>query len=148
MSVAAGATRPPRPVRGGPRDQALRRLRTCYGHLVGRIAVAMADRMVERRELELSADGGRLTESGAAFLDTLGVTLRPGAPERPRRRIFCRPCLDWSERRPHIAGALGAALCECCVRHNWVRRQEGSRALAITPAGDRAPREFFSLGAG
>ncbi|MCI0754040.1 hypothetical protein [Teichococcus vastitatis] len=148
MSVAAGATRPPRPVRVGPRDQALRRLRTCYDHLAGRIAVAMADRMVERRELEITADGGRLTESGAAFLDTLGVTLRPGAPEGPRGRIFCRPCVDWSERRPHIAGALGAALCECCVRHNWVRRQEGSRALAITPAGDRALREFFGLDAG
>ena len=129
----------------GPRDQALRRARTCYDHLAGRIAVAMADRMVARGEIELSPDGGALTEAGAGFLHRLGLDLEL-TTARPGRRVFCRPCLDWSERRPHIAGALGAALCRHCFARGWMRRIEGTRAVSVTPAGRLALGTAFEWG--
>ena len=117
MSVAAIGSRAT-PLRAGPRDAALRKARTCYDHLAGQLAVAMADRMAERNQVELSPDGGAVTQVGAHFLRGLGVDLDRAAAPATRRggsRMFCRPCLDWSERRPHIAGALGAALCTACL---------------------------------
>jgi len=126
----------------GPRDRAMRRARTCYDHLAGEVAVAMADRMVERGQVELSSEGGAVTEAGAAFLDGLGVDL---AAARRSGRLFCRPCLDWSERRPHIGGAIGAALCRACMDQGWMRRMEGTRAVAITPAGQLALARAFEV---
>jgi DNA-binding transcriptional ArsR family regulator len=137
-----------RPVRVGPRDAALRYARTCYDHLAGELAVAIADRMVARGQIQLSADGGVLTERGAVFLSGLGVDLQSASlnPARGKRgRTFCRPCLDWSERRPHIGGALGAELCRCCFSQGWLRRVPDSRALSITPTGRAALREAFGL---
>jgi len=127
----------------GPRDQALRRARTCYDHLAGRVAVALADRMIERRQLEFSPDGGALTGDGTAFLRELGVEL--DAVGLGGGRVFCRPCLDWSERRPHIAGVVGAALCDTCFTRGWLRRIDGTRAAAVTPAGQLALRQAFDL---
>jgi DNA-binding transcriptional ArsR family regulator len=131
----------------GPRDKALRYARTCYDHLAGELAVAMADRMAERGQLDLSADGGSLTDEGTAFLRELGVDLDQALAGAARRggRVFCRPCLDWSERRPHIAGALGAALCECCLTQGWLRRLEGGRAVAVTPTGHAVLGAAFDL---
>jgi DNA-binding transcriptional ArsR family regulator len=152
MAVAAeldeqGAAARPGPVRVGPRDAALRYARTCYDHLAGEMAVAMADRMVARGHVELSPDGGVLTADGASFLRGLGVDLDAAATRGGRRtgRMFCRPCLDWSERRPHIGGALGAALCHCCFTQGWMRRAAGTRAVTVTPAGQLALREAFGL---
>ncbi len=146
MGIAGGdlaLSRPGAP-RVGPRDAALRRARTCYDHLAGQVAVAIADRMVQRGLVELSADGGAVTEAGMAFLHGLGVELDAGASRRAGRgRVFCRPCLDWSERRPHIAGAVGAALCRACFAQGWIRRVEGTRAVAVTPAGHVALDRAF-----
>lgn len=139
MAVAEGAA--PRPVATGPRDAALRTARTCYDHLAGRLAVALADSMAARGQIELSLDGGAVTEAGEAFLRSLSVT----AAKPARGRLFCRPCLDWSERRPHVAGVLGAALCTRCFELGWVRRKEGSRALTVTPAGWRGFAEHFGV---
>lgn len=140
MTFAAGMPR--HTPRVGPRDAAMRRARTCYNHLAGEIAVAMADRMQARGELEFSADGGVLTEAGTSFLHRLGVTLEPPAG---RARVFCRPCLDWSERRPHIAGTVGAALCRTCLERDWFLPVAGSRALILTPAGQRTLATEFAL---
>jgi DNA-binding transcriptional ArsR family regulator len=153
MSVAAGFAdggggRRKAPTVVGPRDKALRRARTCYDHLAGQIAVAMTDRMVERGQIDLSPDGGALTEVGAAFLRGIGVDLDAATAHANRRgggRVFCRPCLDWSERRSHIAGAVGAALCQTCFAQGWLHRIDGTRAVSITVAGQMALRKAFDM---
>jgi DNA-binding transcriptional ArsR family regulator len=147
--IMAVAERTQRLVSVGPRDLAMRTARTCYDHLAGRLAVAMADTMVERGQIELSPDGGALTREGAVFLRSLGVDLDAAEAVATRRggsgRVFCRPCLDWSERRPHVAGAVGAALCDCCFALNWVRRIEGTRAVAVTPKGRLGFKHSFGM---
>ena len=129
-----------RPVRTGPRDAQMRAARTCYGHLAGRLAVGIADVLVARGHIELSEDGGVVTAEGDAFFRRLGVGM-----ETRRGRIFCRPCLDWSERRPHLAGAVGTALCTHCLDRGWVRRIDGTRALLVTPEGRRQLRDSFGV---
>ena len=81
-----------------------------------------------------------MTQAGTRFLTGFGVDLRPHG-----KRIFCRPCLDWSERRPHLAGAIGAALCSHCFNNGWIRRLEGTRAVSVTPNGLRQLRETFGV---
>jgi DNA-binding transcriptional ArsR family regulator len=142
MLVAAeGAPAPRRPVRTGPNDAVMKRARTCYDHLAGEIAVAVAESMTHAGQIELEADAGRLTEAGAALMETLGVELAPTSSRRP----FCRACLDWSERRPHIAGALGAALARRTFDLGWVRRIEGTRALHVTSAGETGFSRVFGV---
>ena len=111
----------------------------------------MADRMVQRGQIDLSPDGGALTDEGTAFLRSLGVDLdaaRVRVARRGSERVFCRPCLDWSERRAHIAGAVGTALCKNCFAQGWLRRLQGTRAVAVTPAGRLALGKVFDLRVG
>ena len=129
----------------GPRDAALRVARTCYDHLAGRLGVALADALVAGGYAELANDGGVVTDPGIAFLRRIGIdidSLLPRPGKRPSR-VLCRPCLDWSERRPHLAGAIGAALCAHSFTLGWIRRINGTRAVAITPKGSRVFREEF-----
>lgn len=133
------------PARHQPRsaqDDALRFARTCYDHLAGRLGVAIADALARRRLVVLNDEGGELTTAGRRFLTEFGAVLTPAAAGQ---RIFCRPCLDWSERRYHIAGHIGAEICRVCVERGWVLRQRGSRALRVTPAGHRGLREIFGV---
>jgi hypothetical protein len=141
MSVSADLGT--RGVTTGPRDKAMRHARTCYDHLAGRVAVAMADSMIERGQIDLTSDGGALTDSGTDFIRSLGVTITPDSTARRNQRVFCRPCLDWSERRPHIAGTLGTALCKTCFDRGWIRRIDGTRAVSVTPAGQLALTRAF-----
>lgn len=130
----------------GPRDKALRYARTCYDHLAGQLAVEMTDSLIKSGRIELSSEGGALTDEGDRFLRSLGVDLdaaRHRASSRGTRRVFCRPCLDWSERRLHIGGALGAAICQCYLDNGWIRRAAESRAVSVTPHGQQAIRELF-----
>ena len=147
MHVAAETEPPRRAVVTGPRDVALRAARTCYDHLAGRLGVAIADALVAAGHIELDSEAGIVTPSGLALFEHIGIDVAHVATigNEKRRRILCRPCLDWSERRPHIAGKLGAALCRLSFDNGWVRRVEGSRALVITPKGQRAFRETLGV---
>jgi DNA-binding transcriptional ArsR family regulator len=143
---AARASNQPgaRTVRTGPRDAAMRLARSCYNHLAGRLGVGVTDAMRARGQIELDEDGGAVTEeAGRDFLQGFGVAL-PGAARGGR--MFCRPCLDWSERRPHLAGAMAVALAGRCFELGWIRRIDGTRALAITPKGRQGFGETFGLG--
>lgn len=116
-------------------DAALATARTCYDHIAGRLGVAVHDALVERAALELGADGYELTPSGGKLLTGMGVDV---ASARVRRRSFARPCIDFTERRSHLAGALGAAICHRMLDAGWVvRRATGQRSLRITDAGLR-----------
>lgn len=113
----------------GPVDPALRVARSCYDHIAGSLAVALADALAshgERDDLTLSDRGERRLVDWGIDLSAL----------RALRRPFCRGCLDWSERRPHLAGAIGAAILDRSLAIGWLRRQPGSRALVVTPAGE------------
>ena len=140
MSVAL--TGPPRFQPKSKLDEQLREARTCYDHIAGVLGVGLADRLTERGFVILGDEAGEVTPAGAEFLSQLGVDL-PGA--RAKRRIFCRPCVDWTERRAHIGGAVGAALASRFFQLKWIERTRDSRALIITPAGRRSLVETFTL---
>lgn len=146
MAVAAEpANRTRRTIRTGPRDSAMRRARSCYDHLAGSIAVAIADSMCERGHVTDLAGGGALSADGLVFLRSIGVDVDSALRRATARRLFCRPCLDWSERRPHIAGTVGAALLTACIEQGWLRRSEGARTMSITRAGAQALNANFGL---
>ena len=141
MMNLAARDEPKRSTASG-RAEALRAARTCYDHFAGKLGVAIADAMAEKGCVLLSPDAATLTDGGRAFVAELGIDL---SSIRPGRRAFCRPCLDWSERRPHLAGALGAALTARCFDLGWVERNRDSRAVSITEAGRSGFREAFGL---
>ena len=129
----------------GPRDAALRTARTCYDHFAGRLGVALADALVARGHVELTSDAGILTPSGIEFLSGVGIDIEPMLARRTPRsgRVLCRACLDWSERRLHMGGAVGAAICSYSFDKGWTRRLDGTRAVRVTPKGNSIFREKF-----
>jgi DNA-binding transcriptional ArsR family regulator len=130
----------------GPRDAALRAARTCYDHLAGELGVALTDALVAGDYLELTRDAGVVTEVGIELLERIGIDIGSLNTGRGRpARVLCRPCLDWSERRPHLAGAVGTALCARSFEQNWIRRIRGSRAVAVTPNGWRFFRDTLGV---
>jgi DNA-binding transcriptional ArsR family regulator len=140
---AANGGAPRRTVVTGPRDKAMRAARTCFNHLAGQLGVKLADSLVAHDYIELSPEGGAMTESGQTFLRDFGVDL--AAVPRSGGRAFCRPCLDWSERRLHVGGTLGAALAERCFALGWIRRSDASRAVMVTRAGESGFRDAFGI---
>ena len=140
MIVAANGPKRHRPT--GPRDEALRTARTCYDHLAGRLAVAMADRLSARNLIVLSDGAAAITEKGDRFFRDFGLDL----DKEPRStRPLCRTCLDWSERRSHLAGRLGAALCQRCLDLGWIKRGKDSRAVVFTQAGIEGFHKTFGI---
>lgn len=127
----------------GPRDRALRRARTCYDHLAGEVAVGIADALIGRDELNFGHGGATVTAQGMSLLHALGVG--EGDMESGTHSTACRPCLDWSERRPHIGGPIGAGLYRRLIWHGWIRPIAGSRAVTITPKGVIELRRHFGL---
>lgn len=122
---------------------ALTAARTCYDHMAGRVAVSLHDQLIKMGWLRAMADAAYdLTQNGAAALGTLGIDIEA---TRGMRRRFAYPCLDWSERRPHLAGALGAALLKFALRRQWVRQDLDSRALKVTSQGRRELKDRFDI---
>ncbi len=140
MGVAyrAGAVR----LRASPREPALRKARVCYDHLAGELGVFVYDSLLARRLLRSAGDGLGLSGHGERFFEGFGIDLEALAR---RRRPLCRACLDWSARRPHLAGALGAALLARFVALGWARIAKGSRVVTFPASGERALRERFGL---
>ena len=140
MGVAyrAGAMR----VRSSPREPALRKARVCYDHLAGELGVLVFDSLEQRRLLRAAEDALQLTRQGEQFFREMGIDVAHLGRER---RALCRACLDWSMRRHHLAGALGAAVLNRCLDSGWARRVKGSRVVSFSAGGERALRERFSL---
>jgi DNA-binding transcriptional ArsR family regulator len=128
--------------RPGPRDPALRKARICYDHLAGEVGVRLFESLREREHLRASSDGLAVTLEGQAVFASIGIDV---SGLLMRRRPLARPCLDWSERRDHLAGSLGAALLDRSLALGWARRAESSRAVSITPPGERALRDVFGV---
>jgi DNA-binding transcriptional ArsR family regulator len=131
---------PPRYQPRSIRDDALRFARTCYDHLAGQMGVAIADALVAKGHIILTEDGGELTAAGARFLTEFGADLNARG-----KRVFCRPCLDWSERRPHVAGLVGAEIWRRCLELCWFKRERDSRALRLTTAGRAGLLDTFGI---
>ncbi|MEU8699334.1 winged helix-turn-helix domain-containing protein [Streptomyces sp. NPDC048680] len=129
---APGATAPPRTLGAAGADSAMARGRTCYDHLAGRIGLAITDAMTGRGLLRQNT-GFALTDAGLGWFGELGIGL-----ETRSRRPLVRSCLDWTERRPHLAGAAGAALCRHVLESGWCVRIGSGRAVRATPDGERA----------
>ncbi len=140
MAVAAIGPQRHRPT--GPKDEAMRLARTCYDHLAGRLGVALTDSLCERGHLVLSDGAGLIIGSGQHFLAGMGIELEA---QPQGKRPLCRSCIDWSERRPHLAGRLGAALLERTLALNWVARVPESRTLRITAAGELGLAQMFGI---
>jgi DNA-binding transcriptional ArsR family regulator len=135
MTVTAARS----PLTTGPADPGLRRARICYDHIAGTLGVALYAALLEQGHVRLAEDGVALTEGGRALLDRLGID-PPHA-----RRPACRTCLDWSERRHHLAGQVGAAICATVLERDWLRRRTATRGLDITPKGEGAFCEVFGV---
>ncbi|CAN7448927.1 helix-turn-helix transcriptional regulator [Caballeronia sp. LjRoot29] len=141
LREAAQAHRPPpRPASAVPLD--MRYARTCYDHLAGELAVRLFDRMLTSKWLEVVPAGSKrpgptaldATPQGVDEFSRLGIDL---TAQKARRRRFACTCIDWSERRPHLGGALGAAFLDACTEHGWVETTAKRRVLRVTPAGER-----------
>ncbi|MEB6335212.1 ArsR/SmtB family transcription factor [Serratia rhizosphaerae] len=137
-SLMALAGAPP-PVVKSSTPTALQLARTCYDHMAGEVAVSLHNRLFAQEWL--CSDDYQLTPQGRSALERLGVDC---ALPASRRRFACG-CLDWSERREHLGGALGAALLAAFERRSWVRKQLDSRQLHITPAGKKALAAHFGI---
>lgn len=115
-------------------DVPLRAARTCYGHLAGRLGVAVAEALSVRGVVQLAGQDYQVTSCGERWFSDFGIELETLGRQR---RMFARRCIDWSERRPHIGGALGDALSERLFELVWIRRAKGSRAVYLTDHGKR-----------
>ena len=121
----------------------LREARVCYDHLAGRLSVDLADFFTAHGYVVLGDEAAEITIAGTRFLAEFGIDLSAGA----KRRHLCRSCLDWTERRAHIGGAVGAALANRCFDLGWTERMKDSRAVIVTASGKEGFRETFGIGA-
>ncbi|HVF17440.1 MAG TPA: winged helix-turn-helix domain-containing protein [Steroidobacteraceae bacterium] len=139
IGVAADATQVR--LHTGPREPALRRARVCYDHLAGELAVSMYDMLLARGVLEFRGESLDVADRGHEWLRAFGIDTQH---LRSQRRPLCRTCMDWSERRNHLAGGLGAALLQRVVDRGWAKREHGSRLVTFRPSGERALKQALS----
>jgi DNA-binding transcriptional ArsR family regulator len=140
IKVVAAIEVPPRRAPRSASDDALHFARSCYDHLAGRLGVAVTDALVAMGHIALTDDGGEVTPSGERFLAAFGADLRPRT-----RRIFCQPCLDWSERRYHLKGLVGARILDRLLTLGWLACAPDSRALRLTSSGRAGLSELFGI---
>ena len=140
MGVAfrTGAVR----LRSSPREPALRKARVCYDHLAGELAVAAFEAMMARGWFFGHVDEVSLSDAGWDALAGLGIDV---STLQSARRPACRMCLDWGERRHHLAGSVGAAILRHVIDAGWARRTANSRIVVFDPRGEQAFRDFFLL---
>lgn len=132
----------PRTLREASAGSALARGRTCYDHLAGRLGIAVTDALTARGLLRQDT-GFALTDAGMRWFDDVGIALAPRG-----RRPLARGCLDWTERRPHLAGVAGAALCRHALDAGWCVRIGSERAVKVTATGERALSELLGVETG
>lgn len=120
----------------------LRRARSCYDHLAGQLGVRVTDALIANGALRKRDNAYVVPAQGAQFWKDLGVDVEAA---RAQRRAFASPCNDWTERRPHLAGSLGAAMLDAFFAHRWVARAKETRALLVTDAGARDLRRYFAI---
>ena len=123
----------------GPKEPALRKARVCYDHLAGDYGVRMLDSLIARGAIDAVGDSLALTENGESELKRIGIDVHA---LKSSRRPLCRSCLDWSERRAHLAGGLGEALLSNFFDKGWARRTAESRSVVFSPEGER---QFLAL---
>jgi DNA-binding transcriptional ArsR family regulator len=115
--------------------------RVCYDHLAGRLSVDLADFFTVREYIVFDDEVTEITADGMSFLAGFGIDLSAGT----KRRHICRSCLDWTERRPHIGGAVGAALANRCFDLGWTERMKHSRAVIVTASGRHGFLDTFGI---
>jgi DNA-binding transcriptional ArsR family regulator len=142
LSAHAGPPEPVRSLRAARVSAVMAAGRTCYDHLAGRLGVAITDAMTDQRLID-QRNGFRLTVDGVTWFEArLGQDLRGIRTARP----VARSCVDWTERRAHLAGLAGARLCAVALERVWVKRVSGTRAVRLTPTGESALRDLFGDG--
>ncbi|MEU4110566.1 helix-turn-helix domain-containing protein [Streptomyces sp. NPDC048208] len=129
----------PRSLRESSAGSAMARGRTCYDHLAGRLGITVTDALTARGLLRQDT-GFALTDAGLAWFGDAGIGV-----DRSTRRPLARACLDWTERRPHLGGAAGAALCRHALDTGWCVRVGSGRAVRVTPAGERALADLLGI---
>ncbi len=140
--MGLAAKRKPTRIRTGPKEPALRKARVCYDHLAGDLGVLLFDALERGGWIENQDGVPRLTPEGERQLAEFGIDL---AAIRKKRRPLCRSCLDWSVRRSHLAGSVGAELLNRFYALKWARRLEGTRVVQFTSTGEIAFRQQFNL---
>lgn len=141
LSMAVRPRHPRSPVAPKSAPVQFLRARTCYDHLAGEMAVQLCEAMLKARWMTAEGRDFRVTRLGETKLAALDVDL---AAARRSRRVFARACVDLTQRRPHLGGALGAALLELCIARGWILRSQRSRAVTISPRGSDALGKLFA----
>ena len=139
LAARAGHAR----TRPGPKEPAMRRARVCYDHLAGDKGVQAFDSLARRGLIAVDDETVTLTAEGAGFFAAEGLDV---SLLKTGRRPLCKPCLDWSNRRSHLAGALGAAILDRLIAERWARREAGSRVVSFSAAGEKAFERLFPAG--
>lgn len=139
MGLAAGAGHLRK--RTGPKDAELREARVCYNHLAGDMGTQMFDSLLTRGHIILDGEDLALTDSGSAFVADFDIDLQA---LRKARAPLCRECLDWSERRSHLAGSLGRAFLSRFEELSWAKRDQKSRVVTFSPSGAKAFNKLFA----
>ncbi len=123
-------------------NSAIKYCRTCYDHLAGKVGVVITEALINQKLIELNASSYLITKKGSAFFSKLEINTDE---LRKYRRIFAKPCLDWSERKYHLAGSLGAALLDKTLSLDWFRKTKNSRAIIVTSKGQQQLYESFKV---